>query len=142
MKKKGIIIAAVVVVIIIVLVFVFSGKANAAETSTGSAGSAGNTGSTGSASTTGSVASKWDLSRGTMTLAQREAALADVFGWMKSYTLGWNPSNREQAVKDAIYQIWNARKVNPRAYPIEENYGADFLPKFVTNGIFDLALKG
>ncbi|MDR2962737.1 MAG: hypothetical protein LBU90_03730 [Bacteroidales bacterium] len=139
MSKK--IIIGIAVVLVIVLVFVFAGKSNAAETSENKDSTG-----TGSNSATASVASKWDLTNGLWTLAQRESCLREVKKRISYLNpdgpwYNWGYTSYEDAVLTAIYQTHlsyiNGSSVY--AFTVDKNY-SNFLWDNKENGVYHAAL--
>lgn len=130
MSKKTITII-VVVVIIAILVFVFSGKSKAAETESTSAGS----------SKAASVTSKWDLTRGSWTLAEREAALDTITVRMGYLNPGgpwdnWPVPTVAESIEGPIYQVimaWKGGKTY--AFPIYSDW-EKMLTELRANGVY------
>ncbi|MDR0941953.1 MAG: hypothetical protein LBM68_06990 [Bacteroidales bacterium] len=125
MNKKTIIIIAVVLVIAAVAFFLLKddGKTTLKTTS---------------------VSEKWDLTEGTWTLAQREAAYEAAASLVLNLNPGgpwekWPITNGyEGAAQTAFYQLWNAKTNSGSVYafPVDANYGAGFIPALKLNGVY------
>lgn len=132
--KKGVIIA-IVIVVVVVIFFAFSGKKGSEESGDGVT----------------EIMKKWDLTKGSWTLAEREEALRNVTRMMGYLNPGgpwesWKYDGHSAAVATAVYQLWRAedeaQKQGNSKYAISyvSSY-AVWLEQVKDNGVWGAALE-